>query len=111
MIGKQYKGKEHFLPIYEKLSTEIKAFGSDVDFAHMNSYVSVKRKKQFAMLIPATKTRYEIGINLKGHPAEGILEIDTKTNGMCSHKIHLANEAEITSEVINWLKNAYANAG
>ena len=111
LITKQYKGKEHFLPIFEKLSAEIKALGSDVEFAPKNSYVSIKRKKQFAMLIPATKTRYEIGINLKGHPEEGVLEIDTKTNGMCSHKIHLANESEISNEVIKWIKKAYENAG
>lgn len=111
LITKQYTGKEHFLPIYEKLSSEIKAFGSDVEFAPKNAYVSVKRKKQFAMLIPATKTRYEIGINLKGHPAEGILEIDTKTNGMCSHKIHLTDQNDISSEVVNWIKTAYNSAG
>ncbi|MEB2775532.1 DUF4287 domain-containing protein [Algoriphagus sp. D3-2-R+10] len=111
LIDKQYKGKEHFLPIYEKLGAEIKAFGSDVEFAPKNSYVSVKRKKQFAMLIPATKTRYEIGINLKGQPAEGILETDTKTNGMCSHKIYLNDENDISPEVINWIKAAYETAG
>jgi hypothetical protein len=63
------------------------------------------------MLIPATKTRYEIGINLKGHPAEGVLEIDTKTNGMCSHKIHLKDENDIDKQVINWIKKAYEAAG
>lgn len=111
LITKQYAGKEHFLPIYDKLSSEIKSFGPDVEFAPKNSYVSLRRKKQFAMLIPATKTRFEIGINLKGHPAEGILEIDTKTNGMCSHKIHLNNENDIDGEVIAWIKKAYAAAG
>lgn len=111
LITKQYTGKEAFLPIYEKLISEIQKFGDDIEFAPKNAYVSVRRNKQFAMLIPATKTRYEIGINLKGHPTEGILEIDTKTNGMCSHKIHLANESEVTNEVINWLRTAYQNAG
>lgn len=111
LVIKQYKGKEHFLPIYEKLSAEIKAFGTDVEFAPKNSYVSLRRKKQFAMLIPATKTRYEIGINLKGHPADGILEIDTKTNGMCSHKIQLTEVSEVNDEVLNWLKTAYEKAG
>ncbi|SFB56954.1 DUF4287 domain-containing protein [Algoriphagus aquimarinus] len=108
---KQYKGKEHFLPIFDKLSKEIKAFGTDIAFAPKNAYVSIKRKKQFAMLIPATKTRYEIGINLKGHPPEGVLEIDTKTNGMCSHKIHLKDEKDVSSEVITWIKKAYETAG
>ncbi|MEP1086540.1 DUF4287 domain-containing protein [Algoriphagus sp.] len=111
LIIKQYKGKEHFLPIYERLHAELTALGNDVEFAPKNAYVSVKRKKQFAMLIPATKTRFEIGLNLKGLPAEGILEADSKTNGMCSHKIQLSNEAGVTTEVIRWIEKAYDAAG
>jgi predicted transport protein len=111
LIEKQYKGKEHFLPIYEKLKAIISEFGNDIEFAPKNAYISVKRRKQFAMLIPATKTRYEIGINLKGQEPEGILEIDTKTNGMCSHKIHLSEISDIDSEVIKWIKKSYENAG
>jgi hypothetical protein len=63
------------------------------------------------MLIPAAKTRYEIGLNLKGQEPEGILEIDTKTNGMCSHKIHLNELEDINHEVMDWLKKAYENGG
>lgn len=111
LIAKQFKGKEHFLPIYDKLKASIVGFGNDIEFAPKNSYVSVKRKKQFALLIPATKTRFEIGINLKGQEPEGVLEIDTKTNGMCSHKIYLQHMEEIGQEVIEWLKKAYENAG
>jgi predicted transport protein len=111
LISKQYKGKENFLPIYERIKSEISGFGDDVEFAPKNSYVSVRRKKQFAMLIPATKTRFEIGLNLKGQNPEGVLEIDTKTNGMCSHKINLEDINQVNSDVINWLKKAYDSAG
>lgn len=111
LVIKQYKGKENFWPIYLKLLEEIESFGSDIEFAFKNTYVSVKRKKQFAMLIPATKTRYEIWINLKGHPAIGILEADTKPNAMCSHKISVTHESEITDEVIDWIRKAYNAAG
>ncbi|SFU13329.1 Predicted transport protein [Algoriphagus locisalis] len=111
LITKQYKGKEHFLPIYEKLREEIKAFGPDVEFAPKNSYVSVKRKKQFAILVPATKSRFEIGINLIGHPADGILEIDTKSNGMCSHRVQFGTDGGISEEMIKWLRQSYENAG
>jgi hypothetical protein len=62
-------------------------------------------------LQPATKTRFEIGINLKGQPAEGKLEAITSANAMCSHKINLTDVKDIDTEVIGWLKLAYDNAG
>jgi hypothetical protein len=110
LVQKQYKGKEQFWPIYQKLTSEIAAFGSDVDFAPKVSYVSVKRKKQFALLSPVTKTRFEIGVNLKGQAPLGILESETKSNAMCSHRIVVNHEEQITSEIIMWLKKAYEAA-
>ena len=111
LIRKQYVGKESFWPIYEKLKREIEALGKDVEFVPKNAYVSVKRKKQFAMLVPATKTRFEIGINLKGQPAQGILELESKANAMCSHKVVINHEEQIPPEVIGWLKKAFDAAG
>ena len=111
LVRKQYVGKESFWPIYEKLKREIEALGKDVEFVPKNAYVSVKRKKQFAMLVPATKTRFEIGINLKGQPAHGILELESKANAMCSHKVVINHEEQITPEVISWLKKAFDAAG
>ena len=110
LIVKQYKGKEHFQPIYEKLMNEIKSFGDDIEIAPKNTYVSLRRKKQFAILNPATKTRFEIGINLKGQEATGKLEAE-KANSMCSHKINISEISEIDNEIIDWLKKAYENAG
>ena len=109
LIENQYKGKEHFKPIYDRLIAEIKSFGSDIEIAPKNSYVSLRRKKQFAILNPATKSRYEIGINLKGQEAKGKLEAE-KPNSMCSHKIKLSDINEIDSETIHWIKSAYENA-
>jgi|SRR5690554_5849171 len=106
LIARQYQGKENFRPIYDKLIFEIQKFGNDIEIAPKNTYVSLRRKKQFAILNPATKTRYEIGINLKGQAPEGKLEAE-KPNAMCSHKIKIANINEIDSEVIAWIKTAY----
>jgi len=107
LIRKQYIGKEHFNPLYDKLISEIQSFGNDVEISPKNSYVSLRRKKQFAILQPATKTRFEIGINLKGHEAKGKLEEVRTSNAMCSHKINIKSIAEIDQEVIDWLKLAY----
>jgi predicted transport protein len=110
LIVKQYQGKEHLKPIYDKLISEIRTFGNDIEIAPKNAYVSLRRKKQFALLNPATKTRFEIGINLKGHEPKGRLEGE-KPNAMCSHKIKLADIKDIDQEVVQWLELAYENAG
>lgn len=110
LITKQYQGKEHFKPIYDKLIKEIQSFGKDIEIAPKNSYVSLRRKKQFAILNPVTKTRYEIGISLKGQEPKGILEAE-KPNAMCSHKISVTDIKDINAEVVKWIKTAYEKAG
>jgi predicted transport protein len=110
LIAKQYQGKEHFKPIYDKLISEIQTYGKDIEIAPKNTYVSLRRKKQFAILNPATKTRFEIGINLKGQEPKGKLE-EEKPNSMCSHKINIAEIKDIDKEVFEWIKTAYDNAG
>jgi predicted transport protein len=111
LLEKQYKGKEHFKPVYDRLITEIQSFGNDIEIAPKNAYVSVRRKKQFAILQPATKTRFEIGLNLKGEEPTGKLEGIETPNAMCSHKINLSTEKDINQEIIGWIKAAYDKAG
>ncbi len=108
-LTSQYKGKEHLKPFYDKLILEINKFKGDFEIAPKKTYVSLKRKKQFVILNPASKTRFEIGFNLKGVEAKGKLE-NEKPNGICSHKINLSDINEIDKEVINWVKMAFDNA-
>lgn len=110
LITRQYSGKEHFKPVYDRLLSEIKAFGNDIEVAPKNAYVSLRRKKQFAILNPATKTRFEIGLNLKGQETTGKLEAE-KPNAMCSHKLSISGLQDIDQEVIGWLKKAYDAVG
>jgi predicted transport protein len=110
LIAKQYQGKENFISIYEKLISEVKTYGKDVEISPKDTYVSLRRKKQFATLNPVTKARFEIGINLKGQEPKGKLEAE-KPNSMCSHKIKLSQIQEIDKEVLEWIKMAYNKAG
>lgn len=110
LITKQYQGKEHLKPVYDKLLAEILSFGKDIEIAPKNTYVSLRRKKQFALLNPASKTRFEIGINLKGQEPAGKLTAE-KPNSMCSHKISITGLDDIDKEIIDWLKKAYNSAG
>lgn len=108
-IESQYKGKEHLKPCYDKLIAEIQKFGGEFEIAPKKTYVSLKRKKQFITLNPASKTRFEIGFNLKGVEPKGKLEAE-KPNGICSHKINLADVNEIDAEVIAWVREAFDKA-
>jgi predicted transport protein len=109
-IVSQYKGKEHLKAFYDKMIAEIQQFDGEFEIAPKKTYVSLKRKKQFIVLNPASKTRFEIGFNLKGVEAKGKLEAE-KPNGICSHKINLADISDIDQEVIDWVRMAFNNAG
>jgi predicted transport protein len=109
LVAVQYQGKEQFLPLYEKLKAAMIAFGPDVEVAPKKAVVSFRRKKQFALLQPATKTRFEIHLNLKGEPGTDLL-IENKPGSMCTHRINLAEDSEITQEIIDLLLEAYQRA-
>ena len=111
LLTGMFKGKEHYRPIYDKLAKAIQAFGKDVELAPKKSYVSVRRKKQFAILQPSTKTRFDVGINLKGHPGTSRLDAGGAFNGMVSHKVGIADAREVDKELLGWLKEAYDAAG
>ena len=110
LLENQYKGKEHLKPFYDKVLAEVQNFGEEFEIAPKKAYVSLKRKKQFVTLNPASKTRFEIGLNLKGVEPSGKLEAE-KPNGICSHKINLTDLGEIDAEVISWVKMAFDKAG
>jgi predicted transport protein len=110
LVENQYKGKEHLKPFYDKLIAAVKGFGGDFEIAPKKAYVSLKRKKQFIILNPASKSRFEIGFNLKGVEPKGKLEAE-KPDGICSHKINLTDIKEIDAEVISWIKMAFDKAG
>lgn len=110
LIQKQYEGKEQLKPLYEHILERILSFGEDIEIAPKNAYVSLKRKKQFACLKPATKTRFELELILKGQTPEGILEAIPGVGAMCTHKIKLENVGQVTEEVIQWAKQAYTKA-
>ncbi|MBL8004769.1 MAG: DUF4287 domain-containing protein [Candidatus Kapabacteria bacterium] len=111
LISKQYEGKEHFKSLYDLILKEILKFGDDIEVAPKISYVSLRRKKQFAMLQPKSKKQFEIGLNVKGFENEGVLQKITSNSSMCSHKIVIHSSEEVNEEVLNWIKTAYNTAG
>jgi hypothetical protein len=55
-------------PLHEALMKRIEALGA-FEEASKKTYISLRRKKQFAMLGPATQSSLELGLNAKDLPA------------------------------------------
>jgi len=101
-----YSGpKADLRSIHTALMEAIGAFG-DFEIAPKKTYVSLRRKKQFATIGPATKTRFEVGLNMKG--VEGTERLlAQKPGGMCQYKVNLTDAAEVDSELLAWIELAY----
>ena len=110
LVAVQYSGgKTDLLPIHDALVQEVKKFGADVEISPKKTCVSLRRNKQFAVITPATKTRIDLGINIKGHKGT-IRMVPEKPNAMCTHKVQITELNQIDQELINWLLEAYQNA-
>ena len=110
LLTNQYKGKEVLFPIYEKLVAAIANFGDDITTTPKKSSVSMIRKRQFALIKPATKTRIDLGLKLKGKPITERLENSGPFGSMCTHRVRLTNVDEVDAELIAWLEEAYQMA-
>lgn len=105
-----YKGPKSALrPIHDKLLTAIRKFG-DFEEAPKKTYVSYRRKKQFAMIGPATNSRVEVGLNMKGLKATDRLQ-ELPSGQMCNYKVKLTDAKEVDAELVSWIKAAYDAAG
>ena len=105
-----YSGaKASLRPIHDKLMAEIDRFGP-FEIAPKKGYLSLRRKKQFAMIGPATNTRIEVGLNMKGVDATARL-IELPTGGMCNYKIKVTDINELDEELFAWIRQAYDSSG
>lgn len=110
-IAEQYKGKDVLREWFDKIMAGVTTFGNDVEVAPKKAYVSLRRKKQFAIIQPSTKTRLDLGLNMKGVEPSGPLEVAGSWNSMCTHRVKVENPAMIGSQLFAWIQQAYEQAG
>lgn len=101
--------KEKLRPIHDKLLVAMHNFGK-FEEAPKKTYVSYRRKKQFAMIGPATNTRVEVGLNVKDLEAADRL-VEQPAGRMCNYIVKLTDANEVNAELIAWIKSAYESAG
>ncbi|WP_234033115.1 DUF5655 domain-containing protein [Erythrobacter rubeus] len=109
LVAEQYSGAKATLkPMYDEIVAFARSLGDDVEIAPKKASVSLRRKKQFALITAATKTRIDLGLALKGDPAKGRLET---YNAMCSHRVRLETSSDFDHEVKAWIEESYGRAG
>lgn len=111
LITAQYEKKKNLRPIYDLLIAKISKFGEGLEISPKRAYVSLRHKKQFALIQPSTKTRVDVGINLKGAAPTERLEASGSFNAMVSHRVRITDIKEVNKELIDWLKTAFKDAG
>ena len=84
---------------------------SHVELAPKKGYVSLRRKKQFALLQPSTKDRFDVGLALKGEEPAGALELAGSWNAMVSHRVRIVAGEAPDPGLAGWLRAAYDRAG
>jgi hypothetical protein len=101
--------KAHLRPVHERFMESISSFGS-FEIAPKKGYLSLRRKKQFAMIGPGTNTRIDVGLNMKDVPGTDRL-LAQPPGGMCQYKVRLTSPGGIDGELIGWVRRAYDSAG
>lgn len=96
-------------PLHDAAMARLQALGP-FEIAPKKSYLSLRRKKQFAMLGPATKDQLELGLNARDLPAHPRLKA-LPPGGMCQYTVRLSQAAELDDTLIGWVRAAYDVAG
>ena len=110
-VAELYSGKKAALKaLHDALMSEITTFGDDIELAPKKGYVSLRRKKQFAMIQP-TAQRIDLGLILKEMPTTERLESAASFNALFTHRVRVSTINDVDAQVITWLKQAYDLAG
>ena len=107
LVASHYQGRNADLrQAYHAVIDAVREFGPDVELAPKKTYVSLRRRKQFAQVGPAAG-QLEVGVNLPGHPGTERLR---PTSGMATHRVRIADASGLDDELLAWLREAYDRA-
>lgn len=107
LVVAQYSGAKSALkPVYDALIEQMQGWDG-LELSPKKAYVSLRHNKQFGIIQPSTKTRLDVGLNLKGEAVTDRLEASGSFNAMVSHRVRLGGVDDVDDELIAWLKMAF----
>jgi hypothetical protein len=101
--------KAHLRPIAEAVIAFARGLGADVKVCPCKTILPLYRKRVFAELKPATRTRLELALRLGEVPFEEPLAVNprAKGNDKLRHLIALHEPGDFDAAAKKWLKEAY----
>lgn len=109
LLAAQYAGAKAALrPVHDAVVAIARDLGDDVQVVVQKTGVSLRRRRQFALVEAPSAKRVRLGFNLKGAAPAGRV---TATTGMCTHAVDLPGVDDVDDEVRGWLGRAYDAAG
>ena len=110
-IDSQYQDEKVLLrPIFDTLREILEGLGEDVSVEGRGSYTPFVRKRQFAAIKAAIKTRVDLGLRFRKAPDSDLLSTSSLP-GQSTHKLGLTSPEQITDEVIELIRLAYEQNG
>lgn len=113
MLAAQYGDKKVALvPIFDRLVALAHLLGDDLSVTVRKGYVAFKRKKQFALIKPTTKSRIDFALRLDPAPNDERLIANASVgSGSMTHVVSLTDLAQVDDDVQHWFEMAYEQAG
>jgi hypothetical protein len=111
-VEAMYAGpKAGLRPLHDALIALARRLGPDVRVCPCKTMVPLFRHHVFAQIKPATRTRIDLGLALKGvprQPPKRLLDTGGLAKGdRITHRIPLASPEDVDPEVEQWLQVAY----
>jgi len=106
LIDGQYSDRPQLRPIFDALIDAAAGLG-EVTIQARKTYVSlVSPRRTFARIQPTTKNRIDLGLRLEGRKPGGRLR-PSRIHETMPVQIELPVRANVDSEVLRWLQQAY----
>lgn len=110
-IERQYSGsKADLRPVFELVREILEGLGDDVAMEARKTYTPFVRRRQFAAVAAATRSRMDVGLRFVEAPDSPLLR-EASAPGQATHKLSLSTVDDVTDEVERLLRMAYEQNG
>jgi predicted transport protein len=110
-IDGQYTGEKASLrPIFDAVRAILEGLGDDVTIEGRSTYIPFVRRRQFAAIAAATRTRVDVGLRFTDAPTSQHLT-PANAPGQATHRLSLTSVDDVTSEIRRLLRTAYDQNG